>query len=96
MQGKGARAISDSPYFSIVATEIHNVILNPLKGSELIVIAKVQYFALACLDALREPKRSEAIIDAHEQNWSALAYQVGMLQWAALCGPPNGYTVAHH
>ena len=51
---------------------MRNIILDPLERGELIVIAKVQYFALACLDALRESKRADTIVDAHEDNRRAL------------------------
>ena len=49
-----------------------NVILDPLECSELIAQAKVKYFALARLDALRESKRADTVVDAHEDNWRAL------------------------
>ena len=51
---------------------MRNIILDPLERGELIVIAKVQYFALACLDALRVSKRADTVVDAHEEDWRAL------------------------
>ncbi len=51
---------------------MRNIILNPLEGRELIVIAKVQYLALARLDALRVSKGADTVVDAHEDDWRAL------------------------